>query len=124
MVESDAQPGPHQRWMAWLDAEIERAAAGMNLEIGDATACTIHKDGRVTGGLKYHEGRMTAFAEARRLGRSSTDLPGDLQSLGEKWQAEFERRRDTQPTSPPWTSYATGGMEAAQEAIAAFAAGS
>lgn len=92
----------------------------MREELNGATYCRDHKDGRVTGGLKYHEGKMAALAEARRLARGPGDLRAALPSFRNRWLAEFERRREAEPPSPPWVAYATGGLEAADQTLDAF----
>jgi hypothetical protein len=109
-----------QRWMAWLDARIDDEARAMSQGLGDSTTCRVHKDGRVTGGLKYTEGRLAAFAEARRLGRDSHHLEDSLAAFVLTWREELERRTNETPTSMPWVAYATGGAEAAELAVAAF----
>ena len=106
------------RVAAWLDDMVARSAASMEVELGGETACRIHKDGRVTGGLKYHEGRLAAFAEARRIVRRGSASSEDVRAYHERWRAELDRRIDTAPPSPPWIAYATGGAEAADEVAA------
>lgn len=108
--------GPIERWIAFLDGEIALAAATMTVELGDESMCTVHKDGRVTGGLKYQEGRLHALAEARRLA-GSDDLDSALQGLVARWQTELDRRRGSESPSLPWVAYATGGVEAVEKAV-------
>ena len=108
-----------RRWLEWPDDEIGAAAAAMSEELGAATYCRVHKDGRVTGGLKYHEGRMAALAEARRLARGPGNVKVALSPFGRAgWSSQ--RRRAAEPASPPWVSYATGGFEAADQTLEAF----
>lgn len=100
----------------WLETQIADAAGAMSQELGDRSVCTVHKDGRVTGGLKYQEGRMSAFAAMRRAlvrGEQATEV---LAAADERWSAEFEARRRASPSSPTWASYATGGRDAVREA--------
>lgn len=87
----------------------------MSAELGGASACTVHKDGRVTGGMKYHEGRMTGFAEARRVTRRADDPTAAVRELHRRWLDELDRRRGEDRPSPPWVAYATGGAEAAAQ---------
>jgi hypothetical protein len=108
------------RWIAYLDGEIALAAANMEVELGEESACTVHKDGRVTGGLKYQEGRLNSFAEARRLARDPAGLEDGLSRYKTKWEQELDRRRSAHRPSMPWISYATGGLQAAEAAVEAF----
>ena len=111
------------RWQAWLDGEIQVEAATMEAELGGEMSCRIHKDGRVTGGLKYHEGKMNAYAEARRLSLDPANLDANMAAFRKRWADELERRKTTEPSSPPWIAYATGGLEAADRTLAALKTG-
>jgi hypothetical protein len=103
----------------WLEAQIEMAARAMSGELGDSSVCTVHKDGRVTGGLKYHEGRMSAFAELRRLWRRGVLDDAVLAEVESRWAGESSTR-GKEHSSPLWVSYATGGVDAVGEARAAL----
>lgn len=103
----------------WLDTQIETAARAMIGQVGDDSACTVHKDGRVTGGLKYHEGRLNAFAELRRLAQDGRLDAATMAEVERRWSGELSRRSD-EPSSPLWISYATGGVEAVEEARVAL----
>ncbi|MGD2042354.1 MAG: hypothetical protein PVJ28_01815 [Acidimicrobiia bacterium] len=100
----------------WLERQIERAARAMSQELGEDSVCTVHKDGRVTGGLKYQEGRMSALAGMRRALERGELEPSVLASAEVQWSAEFETRRTASTSSPLWVSYATGGLDAVREA--------
>lgn len=121
-VVADGSSGASQldRWVAYLDGEIALAAATMQVELGEESACTVHKDGRVTGGLKYQEGRLNAFAEARRLAKDPVDIADALVRYKTRWVEELDKRRNASQPSMPWLSYATGGAEAAEAAVEAF----
>lgn len=103
----------------WLEAQIEIEATAMTGELGPDSVCTVHKDGRVTGGLKYHEGRMSALAELRRLWRTGEPDDAALAEVERRWEEEFTRRSNG-PSSPLWVSYATGGVDAVREARSAL----
>jgi hypothetical protein len=106
--------------VAELDARVAAAAAAIEAEAGGATVCTLHRDGRVTGGLKYHEGRLIAFREASRAvaaAATAAEARHHLGAIHSRWQEEFEHRRDAAAPSPPWVAYATGGLDAAGEAL-------
>lgn len=102
--------------LTWLEEEIVLAGEAMSQELGEGSVCTVHKDGRVTGGLKYQEGRMIALADVRRaLVRGERETVA-LNVAEKRWSAEFERRRSSSPSSPMWVSYATGGLDAVRQA--------
>lgn len=107
---------PHGSVVDWLDSQIELAAGVMGRELGSDSACTVHKDGRVTGGLKYQEGRMSALAAVRRSVVGGEPPAEVLASAEAHWAADFETRRIASPSSPMWVSYATGGLDAVREA--------
>lgn len=107
-------------WLAYLEEEMAAAAAAMESELGERSLCTVHRDGRVTGGLKYQEGRLNALAEARRLARHPSDIGAALAAQKQKWGDELDRRRNASPPSMTWVSYATGGVDATEDALEAF----
>lgn len=115
-------PGPTgtEHWKAFLEGEMTAAAAAMEGELGADSMCTVHRDGRVTGGLKYQEGRLSAFAEARRLARAPSDIEAALTAQLQRWSDEFERRRTSSTRSMAWVAYATGGLDASREALEAL----
>ena len=108
-------------WVTWLDSEIEATAHAITTETGGSSVCRVHKDGRVTGGLKYHEGRLVALNEVRRLAHRAHDLPTALDDLEDHWTAELDVRRTAEHASPPWVAYATGGVEAIELATEVLA---
>ncbi|WP_041454582.1 hypothetical protein [Anaerolinea thermophila] len=80
---------------------------------GGASFCQVQRDGRVTGGLKYEEGRMVALHFARRA----------LQQRGEAGLADIEEEEQTwlkaladlqaKPSLPMlWLAYRQGGVDA------------
>lgn len=52
--------------------DVERA---YQTQAGGASFCQLQKDGRVTGGAKYEEGRLVALHTARRLLREGPAEP-------------------------------------------------
>ena len=100
----------------WLEAQIELAAAAMAEDLGEHSVCTVHKDGRVTGGLKYLEGRMAALAAMRRAIAAGESTSEVVAAANAHWYADFETRTSGSSTSPLWVSYATGGLDAVREA--------
>ena len=107
---------------AVLEAKAAAAAADLEAALGGVSACTRHKDGRVTGGMKYHEGRMASYAEARRALAGDDPPPATvLAEHAQRWRTEFRRRAGG---PEPWLAYATGGLEAAEDAAALVEQGS
>ena len=107
---------------AALRARTEAAAADLEAALGGVAACTRHKYGRVTGGMKYHEGRMVSYAEARRaLAGGGLPVSRALHEHAQRWRDEFRRRAGG---PEPWLAYATGGLEAAEDAAALAEQGS
>ena len=106
--------------LGWLDEAMALAARTMDAESGGLSACTVHKDGRVTGGFKYQEGRLAALAEVERLARAGRMTSETLGAIGETWERELEQRRVSEPSSPMWVAYTTGGREAMREAVGRF----
>lgn len=101
----------------WLDREIEIAAGEMSNTSGGASACTLHKDGRVIGGFKYHEGRLIALAEMRRFLRRGGLDTQDLDAIEQRWRVLLEQHRSSGVSSTMWVAYATGGLGAIRETI-------
>lgn len=113
---------PMNIWLAHLEEEMDAAAAAMEGELGEQSMCSVHRDGRVTGGLKYQEGRLTAVAEAIRVARGSSDIEAELVAQLQRWSDELDRRRAASPPSMAWVAYASGGVDASEDALRAFRA--
>lgn len=108
------------RALARIDELIAATESALRAEMGAATSCEIHKDGRVTGGMKYLEGKLVAFMRIRRLLAGDGAGGGAVAAAEEvtSWEAEWRRRTQAPNPSPPWVAYATGGLDAAKEAAA------
>ncbi len=107
--------GGRREILARLDAQLAEAAAALESELGSDTACTLHRDGRITGGLKYHEGRLIATRQMRRAVEGSADAPGAARAIAAiraDWLNELDRWRAGVPPSQPWIAYASGGVDA------------
>jgi hypothetical protein len=109
-----------------IDTLITSAEREYHAALGGEAACRIHRDGRVTGGMTYHEGRLVALREARRLLSASPPerWPGELSALRDRWAADLETRKRSRINTPAWIAYATGGHDAAVEVRAAIDADS
>ena len=96
-----------------------RAEQALAAALGDATMCRIHRDGRVTDGAKYAEGRLVALADLERRLRGSA--PADFEALArselQMWNEELARHRALPAPSLPWLAYRQGGCDALAEVI-------
>lgn len=103
--------------LARIDEMIEAAESALCAEMGSATSCEIHKDGRVTGGMKYLEGKLVALMRIRRLvaGPAADDPEAAVVSEMASWDGVWTLRAEATNPSPPWIAYATGGLDAAHD---------
>jgi hypothetical protein len=111
--------------LAWLEQQIGRAEKEYAIHAGNQTACQLHKDGRITGGLKYDEGRLVAFTTLRRIVRKSGDgaageLRAPIEAEQARWQAAIHTYRHAPQPSIPWIAYNQGGVDALTAALAHF----
>jgi len=111
--------------LAWLEQQIGRAEKEYAIHAGNQTACQLHKDGRITGGLKYDEGRLVAFTTLRRIVRKSGDgaageLRAPIEAEQARWQAALHTYRHAPQPSIPWIAYNQGGVDALTAALAHF----
>jgi hypothetical protein len=103
----------------WL-AETERLYAA---QAGSTAMCELHKDGRVTGGLKYEEGRLVALRAAQRVLTQATvrtvdDLRASLQQSAGEWAASLARYASRERPPLPWLAYSQGGFDAVSSVLA------
>ncbi len=108
--------------LAALQQGAERQLQG---QMGNETACTLHKDGRITGGLKLAEGRMVALHTLIRLVRDApveADLTALVDAERSAWQQRRDEARRRTPSSLPWLAYAQGGIDACTDAHAILSA--
>lgn len=95
-----------------LQKEIEDS---LRIHIGNQTMCELHKDGRVSGGLKYDEGRLVVVRAAMRKLRSGDDPA--LEDELTKWQHQLDRYQNQEPRSMPWIAYSQGGVDTLKHLI-------
>jgi hypothetical protein len=109
--------------IAELLAAVDRQIAEAETDLVNATAgqsvCQLHKSGRVTGGLKYSEGKLVALKAIRRV--LDQLHRGDL-ALAEVYQAfetnmaeqqqTFTRFEGKGTSATPWLAYASGELDA------------
>ena len=103
-------------WLATARAQAEQELAA---QLGSATLCRLQPDGRVTGGVKYAEGRLVALADLqRRLRQSSAADPmAEAHDELEGWVADLDRLRAQDPPSLPWLAYRQGGCDVLIEVL-------
>ena len=108
--------------LAMIEPLVAAAAADYEAQLGGRAACTVHRSGRVTGGITYFEGRLVALREALRIVERATadEIRPQLTALRDRWAEDLERRRTSRVNTPPWVAYATGGFDAAGEALASL----
>lgn len=111
-----------------LDQKIQNAEQAYKMHTGSQTACQLHKDGRVTGGLKYNEGRLVALTAVRRIVRKleiagEDALLGSLQEDRDRWRRSLVTYQTADRPSIPWIAYSQGGVDAIEEMLAVVADG-
>lgn len=89
-------------------------------QAGGASVCQIHKDGRVTGGMKYQEGRLVVLGEIIRrikgLAEFNTDaVQAILAAECEKWRSQLDHHQTQEKPAMTWVAYAQGGTDALSE---------
>lgn len=98
-----------------LETLRQNAANAMQDATGNASICQIHKDGQVTGGMKYQEGRLVVMGEViRRIKKGET--PADvLDSLATRWTAQLAQYQSVERPTMAWVAYSQGGVDAIAE---------
>lgn len=104
-------------WSARLAGARAVAERELAAQLGSATLCRIHTDGRVTGGAKYAEGRLVALADLqRRLRGTEAGNPVAVwASELRRWADDLERLRAQDRPALPWLAYRQGGVDALEE---------
>ena len=108
--------------LAWLEQQIGRDEKAYAIHAGAQTACQLHKDGRITGGLKYDEGRLMAFTTLRRrVRKAGAEAPDTLAAMihaeAARWQATLRTYQQAEQPSIPWLAYSQGGVDAMLETL-------
>lgn len=94
-------------------AEVERS---FQAHSGGASFCQLQKDGRVSGGVKYAEGRLVALNTAARLvkkmaGESPAAWAEALKAERENWEGALSRQKAKERPAMPWIAYYQGGLD-------------
>lgn len=103
-----------------LEVLRQAAEAAIRQQTGETSVCQVHKDGRVTGGLKYHEGRLVALSDlVRELKRSSASsreaIAALLADAVQRWEIQLARHQGSERPSILWVAYSQGGVDAMTE---------
>lgn len=111
---SDVQP-----LLQVIDQQIDLVEQAYKVHTGNQTACQLHKDGRVTGGLKYDEGRLVALMDLRRSVRKAeligdSNLASTIEAEIDRWRRDLHRYQTAQRPSLSWIAYSQGGVDALQ----------
>jgi len=113
--------------LAWLDQETARAEQDFARHAGNQSACQLHKDGRVTGGMKYDEGRLVALTTLWRIvsmreAWEPAILAAALEQEQSRWQAALQTYQNAEHPSIPGVAYNQGGVDAIAAGCAALCA--
>jgi hypothetical protein len=99
-----------------LDAAIRVAEQRFAQATGGENVCNLAHNGRVTGGVKYDEGRLVALVTLRRRLRSEA---GDAQAvLADElavWSRALADQQQRTPPAIPWLAYRQGGVDALEQ---------
>lgn len=101
--------------LEYLSAQIEQARRHFEAQLGEASVCAVTKEGRITGGIKYAEGRLIALRNLERRLRAGEPLEAAVAAEVAYWQALYEQR-----TAIAWRAYAQGGRDACAECLSAL----
>lgn len=108
----------------WVEEQSEAAARSLSAQTGDRAICEMHKDGRVTGGLKYDEGRLVALNAVRRIiaataadNRPATEVAAELAAERARWRNQLADHQARKRPALPWVAYFQGGDDAITAAL-------
>lgn len=103
-----------------LDEAVTDAEHMLQQLAGDASLCAISRSGGPVDGVKYHEGRLAAAMEARRVVRrleaagEDTEIATVLATMRSTWADEHQRAiEDDRGRS--WIAYRAGGIDQLDE---------
>lgn len=78
------------------------------------------RDGRVTDGLKYQEGRLVVLSEVIRdlkggRPRDAVAIAALVAAAAERWGGQLSRHQASDNPALLWVAYSQGGVDAAAE---------
>lgn len=106
-----------QALLELIDQQIARVERAYKVHSGSQPVCQLHKDGRVTGGLKYDEGRLVALMDLRRSmrqveGAGDGDVMAVIEAELDRWRRDLHTYRSAPRPSLPWIAYNQGSVDA------------
>lgn len=109
-----------------LDTLIAAAERSLTAQTGGVNVCRLQQDGRVTGGVKYDEGRLVALSAARRKLRAAGKVTepaayrAELVRELETWRDALRDQQARERPAMPWLAYRQGGVDALDEVLGLF----
>ena len=109
----------NQQLLTKMDDHITAIGASMATQMNNQSLCQIQKDGRITGGLKYDEGRLETLQTFRRLIAEHLEQSPEL-IYAEVMRREAQLQKFQQQSRPSiqWLAYWSGAVEMAHEILA------
>lgn len=108
----------------WLAQRIAAAERSLTDQTGGTNVCRLQQDGRVTGGMKYDEGRLVALNTIRRRlvaeeeeGSATNQRATVVNDLTE-WREALRVQQVRERPAIQWVAYRQGGVDALEELIA------
>jgi hypothetical protein len=102
-----------------LDQRIAAAERSLTDQTGGTNVCRLQQDGRVTGGMKYDEGRLVALSALRRRLREAGG--GDPRPIVAQdlttWQEALRAQQARERPAIQWIAYNQGGVDALEEVL-------
>lgn len=100
---------------------LQQAGEQLMAHLGAQSLCELHKGGRVTGGVKYDEGRQAAYSMLARKLKGTQGDPVQIETMlsaeTERWRSTLERHQNDARKSMPWIAYSQGGLDACEAAL-------
>lgn len=110
---------PKQRLLAQIDQQIAAVGESMAAQMNNQSLCQIQKDGRITGGIKYDEGRLETLHTLRRIVTDNVDFsPELLYAELLRREAQLEKFVSQDRPSIQWVAYGQGGADVARKLYA------
>ena len=98
---------------------ITAIGASMAAQMNNQSLCQIQKDGRITGGLKYDEGRLETLQTVRRLiAEHLEQSPELIHAEVMRREAQLEKFQQQSRPSIQWLAYWSGAVEMAHKILA------
>ncbi|MFQ3662568.1 MAG: hypothetical protein SNJ69_09280 [Chloroflexaceae bacterium] len=106
-----------------IEQRIAAAERSLTDQTGGTNVCRLQQDGRVTGGMKYDEGRLVALSTHRR--RLQEAAGADARELVEqdlaRWEEALRAQQARERPAIQWVAYNQGGVDALEEVLHAIA---